>query len=119
MASRKPRSRFIALAELADRNYKRHYRESGVPDASSYAVGRRVASVERPFSGGSEGRRACVGSRRLASGPAPSSAAGALGEVRLRQLRRIRVGDPGGPVQWVGLWMAGPPAVNEDKGCNR
>ena len=105
---------FIGMCNLAeprfgkaDSRYKRHYRESGVPDASSYAVGRRVASVERPFSGGSEGRRACVGSRRLASGPAPSSAAGALGEVRLRQLRRIRVGDPGEPVRWVGLWRAG------------
>jgi len=45
--------------------------------------------------------------------PAPRArrASGRLGEVQLRQLRRIRVGDPGGPVQWVGLWMAGPPAV--------
>tara|TARA_B100000959_G_scaffold281151_1_gene344573 strand:+ start:976 stop:1302 length:327 start_codon:yes stop_codon:yes gene_type:complete len=53
------------------------------------AVGDLWLIVERPFSGGSEGRRVCVGSRRLASGTAPSSAAGALGEVRLRQLTAL------------------------------
>ena len=107
---------FIGMCNLAeprfgkaDSRYKRPYRESGVPDASSYAVGRRVASVERPFSGGSTGTAPGGGSRRSDWGTAPSSAAGAPGEVQLRQLRRIRVGDLGGSVQWVGLWMAGPP----------
>ena len=86
---------FIGMCNLAeprfgkaDSRYKRHYRESGVPDASSYAVGRRVASVERPFSGGSTGTAPGGGSRRSDWGTAPSSAAGAPGEARLRPLGR-------------------------------